>query len=228
MMCNRPLIIGTPVGLVLGDLRTGIIVGSTLELAFPGAVPIGANDLLDMTSGSVIATAFIILSGSDTDMPVTIAIPLVTLVAFFNNLQMMFLLTYDPHRCDKAAEEEDALKVERIVRFVSIGNKIALSLLVALGFYFGSPAIVSFVNLAPEWFSHGMDAVTGILPALGIALLGIAAASLLFFRNQHMFSVGTEETSEDDNEFCNKKRTEQDRVPSDIHSFDDTRLRMEL
>ena len=170
-MCNRPLIMGTLVGLVLGDVKTGIVVGSALELAFLGAVPIGASNPPDMTSGSVIATAFVILSGADTGMAVTIAIPVATLVALFDNLHMMFLLTYSSHRCDKAAEEGDAHKIERIVRFASIGNKVALSLIVALGFYFGSPVIESFVNWVPEWFSHGMDVVAGILPALGIAML---------------------------------------------------------
>lgn len=170
-MHNRPIIVATLVGLVLGDLKTGIIVGSALELAFLGAVPIGASNPPDMTSGAVIATAFVILTGSDTGMAVTIAIPVATLVALFDNLQMMFLLTYAGHMCDAAAEKGDYRKVERIVRIASIGNKVLLSLLVALGFYFGSSSIEAFVNWVPGWFSHGMDVVAGILPALGIAML---------------------------------------------------------
>ena len=42
-MHNRPIIVATLVGLVLGDLQTGIIVGATLELVFMGAFPIGAS-----------------------------------------------------------------------------------------------------------------------------------------------------------------------------------------
>jgi fructoselysine and glucoselysine-specific PTS system IIC component len=170
-MHNRPLIMGTLTGLVLGDLKTGIEIGSALELAFLGAVPIGASNPPNMTSGAVIATAFVILSGADAGMAVTIAIPVATLVALFDNLQMMFLLTWAGHLCDKAAENGDAHKIEVISRVASIGNKLALSLLVALGFYFGSSAIEAFVNWVPYWFSHGMDVVAGILPALGISML---------------------------------------------------------
>ena len=170
-MCNRPIVVSTLVGLVLGDVRTGLIVGSALELAFLGAVPIGASNPPDMTSGATIATAFVIMTGADTGMAVTIAIPVATLVALFDNLQMMFLLTYAGHLCDKAAEQGDAHKVETIVRVASIGNKVALALIVALGFYFGSSSIEAFVNWVPAWFSHGMDVVAGILPALGIAML---------------------------------------------------------
>lgn len=170
-MHNRPLIMGTLVGLVLGDIKTGIIIGSTLELAFLGAVPIGASNPPDMTSGAIIATAFTILTGSDSGMAVTIALPVAGLVALFDNFQMMFLLTEAGHMCDRAAENGDYQKVERIARFASIGNKVALALIVAIGFYFGSPAIEAFVNWLPTWISHAMDVVAGILPALGIAML---------------------------------------------------------
>lgn len=38
-MANRPLIISPLVGLVLGDLQSGIIIGASLELVFMGAYP---------------------------------------------------------------------------------------------------------------------------------------------------------------------------------------------
>lgn len=53
-MCNRPLVVSTLIGLVLGDIKTGVMVGSVLELAFLGAVPIGASNPSDMTSGAAI------------------------------------------------------------------------------------------------------------------------------------------------------------------------------
>lgn len=53
--------------------------------------------------------------------------------------------------CDKAAAEGDYRKVEKIARISSVGNKVVLALLVALGFYFGSSAIEAFVNWVPEW-----------------------------------------------------------------------------
>ena len=59
-MHNRPIIVATLVGLVLGDLQTGIIVGATLELVFMGAFPIGASNPPDFVSGTIISTAYII------------------------------------------------------------------------------------------------------------------------------------------------------------------------
>ena len=45
---QRPIILGPLVGLVLGDLQSGIIMGATLELAMIGAVSIGAYDPPDL------------------------------------------------------------------------------------------------------------------------------------------------------------------------------------
>lgn len=40
-MVNRPLIISTVVGLVLGDVTTGVKIGASLELVFMGAIQVG-------------------------------------------------------------------------------------------------------------------------------------------------------------------------------------------
>ena len=61
---GRPLILSTLAGLVLGDVRQGVILGASLELISMGFVAIGAAGPPNMQFGSIIATAFAILSGS--------------------------------------------------------------------------------------------------------------------------------------------------------------------
>ena len=41
-LASRPIVTGVLIGLVMGDLETGIIVGATLEMVFIGSVTIGA------------------------------------------------------------------------------------------------------------------------------------------------------------------------------------------
>lgn len=170
-MHNRPIIVSTLVGLVLGDLQTGVMIGATLELAFLGAVPIGASNPPDMVSGAVIATAFVILSGQDVGTAVTLAITVATLVALLDNVLMMFVLTEAGHIADKYAEEGNCDKIDMIVRVASIGNKALLALVVALGYYFGIPVIEQILAIIPEFIIHGMDVVAGLLPAVGVAML---------------------------------------------------------
>ena len=89
-MWNRPIVVSALTGLVLGDLTTGIITGAMLELSFMGAVPIGASNPPDSTSGAILGTSFVILSGQEIGAAVVLAIPVATLVVMVCNLCGMF------------------------------------------------------------------------------------------------------------------------------------------
>lgn len=170
-MNNRPIIVAPLVGLVLGDLKTGIMVGATLELIFLGAVPIGASNPPDITSGAIIGTSFVILTGQKVGAAVALAVPVATLVLLFDNLQMMFTLTWATHQADKYAAIGDYKKVERVVRIAGIGNKLILSLVVGIAFYLGVPVIKDVLAMIPEFIINGMDVAAGMLPAIGFAML---------------------------------------------------------
>ena len=159
-MNNRPIIVAPLVGLVLGDMTTGIMVGATLELIFLGAVPIGASNPPDITSGAIIGTSFVILTGQEVGAAVALAVPVATLVLLFDNLQMMFILTWATHMADSYAKKGDYKKVEWVARFAGIGNKLILSIVVGVAFYLGVPVIMDV-----------MDVAAGILPAVGFAML---------------------------------------------------------
>ena len=42
-MTERPIVVGFVTGLLLGDMKTGIIVGAAVEAIFMGSVNIGGN-----------------------------------------------------------------------------------------------------------------------------------------------------------------------------------------
>ncbi|MEF9961514.1 MAG: PTS sugar transporter subunit IIC [Erysipelotrichaceae bacterium] len=170
-MWNRPLIASTLVGLVLGDLKTGIMVGATLELVFLGAVPIGASNPPDMTSGSIIGTAFVIISKQPIAASVALAVPVATLILLIDNLQMTFVLTWAGHIADKYAAQGDYKKVEWVARIASIGNKVVLALIVGVSFYLGIPMIKDVLAVIPQFIITGMDVAAGIIPAIGFAML---------------------------------------------------------
>ena len=53
----RPIVLCPLVGLVLGDLQTGLAVGASLELLFMGSISIGAYVPPNETVGGVLACA---------------------------------------------------------------------------------------------------------------------------------------------------------------------------
>mgnify|MGYP004447484789 FL=1 len=133
-MHNLPIVRCAFVGRVVGDLKTGIIIGGTLEMVFMGAVPIGASNPPDMVSGAVIGTAFVIVSDAEIGMAVTLAVPIASLVLLFDNFQMSVLLPWMSHIADKYAAQGDADGIDRVTRIASIGNKVVLSLVVGISF----------------------------------------------------------------------------------------------
>ena len=107
---GRPLILSTLAGLVLGDLHTGIVLGASLELISMGFVSIGAAGPPNMQLGSIIATAFAILTNSSTETALTIAIP-VAVAGEFMSIIMRMIIAQFGHAADKAIENNKYLLV---------------------------------------------------------------------------------------------------------------------
>ena len=170
-MHNRPLIMGTLTGLLLGDVRSGMMIGSILELIFMTAVPLGADNPPDMTSGTVIGTAVLILTGTGNGVAVVIAIMIAYLVGLYDHFQMNTLLVKAAHKCDQAAEEGDYRKIERIVRSSSITSKLVLSLLTAVLFLIGFPIIRLIVDKIPAFLVRSLDIASMIFPVYGVVMM---------------------------------------------------------
>ena len=62
----RPIVLCPLVGLVLGDLQSGLAIGASLELLFMGSISIGAYVPPDETIGGVLACAFAIQAARTT------------------------------------------------------------------------------------------------------------------------------------------------------------------
>ena len=81
-MIDRPLVMCTLVGLVLGDVQAGVLIGASLELIFLGNVAIGAATPPDIVTGSIIACTFAILSGKGTEAALTLAMPIAVMASY--------------------------------------------------------------------------------------------------------------------------------------------------
>ncbi|SUC47340.1 PTS system mannose-specific EIIC component [Providencia stuartii] len=73
---HRPLVACTLVGIVLGDMKTGIIIGGTLEMIALGWMNIGAAVAPDAALASIISTILVIAGGQNIGAGIAIAIPL--------------------------------------------------------------------------------------------------------------------------------------------------------
>ena len=149
-LIERPLICGALVGLVLGDLQQGIIIGATLELIFLGTITIGGSVPADLAVGSVLATAFTILTHAEPPVAVALALPISLLAVF------------------EQGRDRAALGLTLGMTFF---YGIPFALIAFFGVLFGTEVIRSLVESIPGTVMRGMTAVGGILPALGFAIL---------------------------------------------------------
>ena len=82
----RPIVLCPLVGLVLGDLQSGLAIGASLELLFMGSISIGAYVPPDETIGGVLACAFAIQLGQGTEAAIALAMPIATLCLAIKNI----------------------------------------------------------------------------------------------------------------------------------------------
>lgn len=63
-MIERPLVVGLVAGLLMGDVKTGVIIGASLEAIFMGAVNIGGAISAEPVTATALAVAFTVGAAS--------------------------------------------------------------------------------------------------------------------------------------------------------------------
>lgn len=170
-MIQRPIVLGPLVGLVLGDLETGLVIGANLELLFMGAISVGAYIPPDMITAGVLATAFAISTGSGLEAAYALAMPLglaaLGIKNFFYALTPMILPL-----ADRGAEVGDYGKVRLTYVLVGmVGKTIWTFSLSFAAFLLGSEAVTAALDMIPAFVFDGMGIAAHILPAMGFAML---------------------------------------------------------
>lgn len=144
-MIERPLVVGLVAGLLMGDVKTGVIIGASLEAIFMGAVNIGGA--------------------------ITLAVPVGVVTAFLSIFMNNVFLAFFAATFDKMAAEgnEKGLAFQHYVLwFVKYA---AFALIAFLGVYLGAEPVAAIVNQIPANVMSGLNAVGALLPAVGMALL---------------------------------------------------------
>ncbi|HAP4080610.1 TPA: PTS sugar transporter subunit IIC [Enterococcus faecalis] len=170
-LLSRPIVTGLFVGIVLGDVKTGVIMGATLELAFIGSFSVGASIPPDVVTGGILGTAFAITAGAGTETALVLGLPIATLTLILKNIYLGLLIPIMSQKADQYAEEGAYKGVERMHLLAGFGLSFMLALIVTISFAVGSNTIKGLLDLIPEFIQHGLYVATGIIPALGFAML---------------------------------------------------------
>lgn len=167
---ERPIVLGPIVGLILGDLQTGVIVGGSLELIFLGASPIGGSVPPNVAIGAAIGTALAVGSGHGVQTALVTAVPAAIVGTFFE-LGAKTICSFLVHRADRAAAEARGAS---ILRVLWVGNAVhffmyAIPTFVVL--QFGSKAAQSLLSGLSPSVQNALNTAAALLPAVGFAIL---------------------------------------------------------
>lgn len=182
-MINRPLVIAPLVGLVLGDLTTGIIIGASLELVFMGAIQVGAAVPPELLVGSALGTAFAIYTGQGTEIALALGLPIAILAQSLKIIVFIirsWFMSYAVTLAEKANIKG--------MHLLNLGGLLLQCLMyfvvVFLSILLGVQVVESFVASIPEQIMHGLEVAGLMIPAVGFALLLLPMMKLsnfLFF-----------------------------------------------
>ncbi|MBL7201136.1 MAG: PTS system mannose/fructose/sorbose family transporter subunit IID [Anaerolineae bacterium] len=168
----RPLIGGTIVGLILGDVQQGMAFGAMLNAVHLGFVSTGGTLPSDLVMAGYAGTALALASGLDVDAALAaFGIPLGVLGGFlwFGRMTLGSLLV---HWADARAERGDTSGVAAINLWA--GQAMLLAFYVVPTFaivYYGQQGLELVLSVIPDRLFVALSVVGGMLPAVGIGLL---------------------------------------------------------
>ncbi|MCP1124650.1 PTS N-acetylgalactosamine transporter subunit IIC [Bacillus sp. 3103sda1] len=167
---HRPIVTGVIIGLIFGDLQTGVMTGAAIELVWAGMVPLAGAQPPNVVIGGIIGTSFAILTGQEPKVAIGIAVPFA--VAVQACITLMFT-AFSPvmHKADQYAQEANTKGIERI-NYLGILTLFAFYFVIAfLPIYFGADAAKGVVEALPKWLISGLGVAGGMMAAIGFAML---------------------------------------------------------
>ena len=180
-LLDRPIIMCALTGLIMGDVKSGIIIGAMMELAFVGAFSVGGALPPEMISGGILGAALTLSSGNSPEVALTIGIAVASLALILKNACKIFVLPYFVHKADEYAKSGNTKGVSRMHM---IGGflyfNLPLGVFVGIAFFLGNTVMQKVLNAIPQFVQNGLTIATGLMPALGFAILASMSINVVF------------------------------------------------
>ncbi len=133
-MADQPIFVGPIIGLLLGDVMTGVAIGAALQIIYLGVVNVGGAQSTDTLYATCMAVALCIATGIPEEAAITLGIALGYIGLVMLQVTRIFFAFCAPW-LDKVAETGDRRKYDR-----------AYLVHIIIGYGFG--AVTMFIALA--------------------------------------------------------------------------------
>ncbi len=168
----RPIVNCTIIGLILGDLNTGLAIGGTYELMMIGNMPVGGAQPPNAVLGGIVAMVFAVKSGLGIDEALGASV----IFAVFGQYAVTLTFTIMSGimaKADKAAEDANpkGIVAVNVISCTILGTLFAVMAVLA---YVGGDALkapLETISKDFSWFMAGLGAAGGMMRYVGFAIL---------------------------------------------------------
>jgi mannose/fructose/sorbose-specific phosphotransferase system IIC component len=168
---HRPLIACTLIGLVLGDLKTGIIIGGTLEMMALGWMNIGAAMAPDAALASIISTIVVIAGKQDVSAGIALAIPIAAAGQVLTILART-LTVFFQHQADKFAREGNLTGIDMCHIGALLIQALRVSIpAVIVAMFVGTSVVQNMLASIPDVVTGGLRVGGGVVVVVGYAMV---------------------------------------------------------
>ena len=167
---GRPLVSGMVIGIIMGDVQTGIIMGAAIQMLYIGLVTPGGAMPADVNFASWIGIPLAMAAGAGTEFALALAVPLSTL-GVFAVYGLCAINLFFVHKQDAYIESGELDKAARIPIAGQITNIVLRFIPILVINYFGADLVTKLVEIMPLWLTDILQIFANMLPLVGFMLL---------------------------------------------------------
>ncbi|MBR7927404.1 PTS sugar transporter subunit IIC [Aerococcaceae bacterium zg-ZUI334] len=168
----QPIVMGPVIGLILGDVQTGLLVGGTYQLMTIGNMPVGGAQPPNAVIGGIMATVLAISLKVEPAAAVGLAIPFALLGQYAVTL-IFTIASPLMSKADTYAENADPDAIDRLNYIMMASLGLIFAVIVTLFFVGGTTYGENMANFfkAHDWVMKGLSAAGGMMRFVGFGIL---------------------------------------------------------
>lgn len=167
---SRPLVSGLIIGIILGDVPTGVLMGAAVQTLYIGLVTPGLSMPADLNFAAYMGIPLAMVAGASTEYALTLSVPLsflgVSLVYVVASVNVFWV-----RKQEKWISEGKIGKAANVPIYASASQFVARFVPIFLACYFGQDFITNVVAAIPTWLGNAFVSFGKVLPAVGFAML---------------------------------------------------------
>ncbi|MDO4595153.1 MAG: PTS sugar transporter subunit IIC [Tissierellia bacterium] len=166
----QPIVTGPVIGLILGDLQTGLVVGGTYQLITIGNMPVGGAQPPNAVIGGIMATVFAVTLKMDPSAASGFAIAFALLGQYL--ITILFTVMSPMMKvADDAAHNADPKGIAKVnyIEMAVLGT--GFGLIVVAFFIAGSSFGEALTNAIPKSAMSALSTAGGMMRYVGFAVL---------------------------------------------------------